>query len=402
MRRVLCVAYLYPPAGGGGVQRTTGFVRHLPRSGWQPTVLCGRPRSYWAEDASLGWDLQAETLRVGDGAWAWTRRAARAAIRRVAPTALPRFDAACVPDDRVGWWIPAVATALRRLRVDRHHAIYASGPPWTALCVGATVARRTGLPLIADFRDPWSQNPLQPPERWTLPAHRALEAFVVDSAHACIQTSAGYAARMSGRYPRSRILHVPNGFEERDFADLETTPVHVARLGYAGSYYGVHRPDGLFDLLGQLPAATRERLSIEMFGNVGDVGHPGVDIRAEGYLPHRQALARLAACGGLFCTVPRVPGAEGCVPQKLYVYLRLGRPVLWWGPEGDAAEILRRNSPRHCILTGADGMDLPRLARWLDGLTPDPVRGAGLELYDRRATAQRLAAVLDEAVEVSV
>ena len=38
-RRVLVVAYYWPPAGGVGVQRTMKFVEHLPAAGWDPTVV---------------------------------------------------------------------------------------------------------------------------------------------------------------------------------------------------------------------------------------------------------------------------------------------------------------------------------------------------------------------------
>ena len=40
MKRVLMVAYHFPPlAGSSGIQRTLRFVQHLPALGWQPLVL---------------------------------------------------------------------------------------------------------------------------------------------------------------------------------------------------------------------------------------------------------------------------------------------------------------------------------------------------------------------------
>jgi hypothetical protein len=46
VRRVLCIAYAYPPYGGGGVQRTAKFVRYLPDHGWLPTVLTVVPSAH--------------------------------------------------------------------------------------------------------------------------------------------------------------------------------------------------------------------------------------------------------------------------------------------------------------------------------------------------------------------
>ena len=40
------VAYHFPPlAGSSGIQRTLRFVQHLPRFGWQPTVLTADVRA---------------------------------------------------------------------------------------------------------------------------------------------------------------------------------------------------------------------------------------------------------------------------------------------------------------------------------------------------------------------
>src|SRR5262245_43013914 len=37
-RKVLVLAYRFPPQGGGGVQRTLKFVKYLPKRGWLPVV----------------------------------------------------------------------------------------------------------------------------------------------------------------------------------------------------------------------------------------------------------------------------------------------------------------------------------------------------------------------------
>lgn len=41
MRRVLVLAYHFPPIGGAGVQRNAKFVRYLPEFGYEPVVVTG-------------------------------------------------------------------------------------------------------------------------------------------------------------------------------------------------------------------------------------------------------------------------------------------------------------------------------------------------------------------------
>ncbi len=41
MKKVLFLAYYYPPCGGAGVQRTVKFVKYLPEFGYTPVVVAG-------------------------------------------------------------------------------------------------------------------------------------------------------------------------------------------------------------------------------------------------------------------------------------------------------------------------------------------------------------------------
>src|SRR5205814_10080283 len=63
VRRVLHLAYFFPPIGGAGVQRNVKFARTLPSLGWQPVVVTGpgAPEYRWAPiDAELLEGLPAE------------------------------------------------------------------------------------------------------------------------------------------------------------------------------------------------------------------------------------------------------------------------------------------------------------------------------------------------------
>src|SRR4051812_37684232 len=59
-RRVLVLAYFFPPLGGGGVQRTLKHVKYLPEHGWDPIVVTTSSRSYPALDPSLEAEIPAD------------------------------------------------------------------------------------------------------------------------------------------------------------------------------------------------------------------------------------------------------------------------------------------------------------------------------------------------------
>ena len=65
MKRVLVIAYYWPPSGGSGVQRWVKFVKYLPSEGWEPVVFAPRGADYPIRDNSLNAEVPAsvEVLR---------------------------------------------------------------------------------------------------------------------------------------------------------------------------------------------------------------------------------------------------------------------------------------------------------------------------------------------------
>jgi len=53
MKKVLIVAYYFPPSGGPGVQRVLKFAKYLPQFGWEPAILTVQDGDYPARDESL-------------------------------------------------------------------------------------------------------------------------------------------------------------------------------------------------------------------------------------------------------------------------------------------------------------------------------------------------------------
>ena len=62
MKRVLVIAYYFPPMGMGGVQRTMKFVRYLPDFGWDPIILTVKDVLYHARDESLLHEIQERSI----------------------------------------------------------------------------------------------------------------------------------------------------------------------------------------------------------------------------------------------------------------------------------------------------------------------------------------------------
>src|SRR5215813_9488403 len=149
MRRVLMVAYHFPPySGSSGLWRTLSFCRYLPHHGWHPLVLTTRPSAYpetsdYADD-DLPPSVQVERVRALDAA-----RHLAIGGRYVSWSA--------VPDRWVSWFVGGVARGLRLIRTRAPRVIWSTYPIATAHLIGLALHRLTGLPWVADFRDPMTE-----------------------------------------------------------------------------------------------------------------------------------------------------------------------------------------------------------------------------------------------------
>ena len=144
------VAFHFPPwSGGSGIQRTLRFVQHLPAQGWQPLVLSASPMAY----PQTGVDLLAE---VPPGTVV-QRSFALDASRHLSIKGR-YFGWTARPDRWMSWQWAAVRDGMRMIEAYRPDAIWSTYPIATAHLIGAELQRRSGLPWVADFRDPMAQD----------------------------------------------------------------------------------------------------------------------------------------------------------------------------------------------------------------------------------------------------
>src|SRR5438552_16813106 len=147
MKKVLMIAYHYPPYGGGsGIHRTLKFSRYLSEFGWQPIVLTISPHTYPQRGKEDGVPPGVLTTR------AFALDSARHLSLR---GAYPQW--AALPDRWVTWWPTAVGIGTNLIRKHRPDVIWSTYPIATAHMIGLALHRVSGLPWIADFRDPMTE-----------------------------------------------------------------------------------------------------------------------------------------------------------------------------------------------------------------------------------------------------
>jgi hypothetical protein len=423
MKHLLMLVPFFPPMGGGGVYRPLSFVRHLPKHGWRTTVITPAGDAYWIRDESLVERVPADCRVVRTETWsaqAWLARGRRgkpSAKRSTRGFGAARKLAAAMllPDSYVGWVPFAVRAALEVASADHVDAVYSTSPPESTHLAGLKVHRETGLPWIADFRDPWMNlHLLDVPSPLHAMLHRRMERRVCTGAAAVLVTTRWHETKMRDTYPASHVVRISNGYdgEELGVVDGPAPAPQPMRIVHAGMLTQHRSATPFLEALARVFTADpllRGALKVEFIGPREDANEHaaarlglGDAVAFHDPLPHMQMLASERAAHVLLLVKHGDPRYDGLVPGKLYEYIGLGRPVLALAPPGEARELvtsLRRGE----AASPSSGDEIERALRTMIAhyragqlesvydLSPRPE-------FDRARLAGDLAAVLDAAV----
>lgn len=401
MRSVLVIAYRYLPENTSGVQRIRRLSKYLPESGYQAHIVCGNPHGVTEESE-------------------YVRHAPKPGFEERQAAGMAKALSVLEPVTPIPYltWLPhAAGAALEVIEATGAVAIISSSPPAVSHLAALGVREQTGLPWIADLRDPLIGNPTHGAASagWD----HAMEPAIVNAANAVTVTTDVMAEQLSSRYPHlAHKFHVIwNGFdpEETPAPSMAERPRPYRVLTHAGMLYFNREPGLIADGLHRLMSAGNLAKGSIRLRLIGQVMNPqklyqrasavallqhGV-LEADGrLLPREQALQAIVDSDYLLLLdLPTSFGGAYAVPAKLYDYALAGRPIL---------ALTQRNSPVERLLRGGDFRhecvyfeDLPaevdnKLLRFFE-LSPEPKLPNSwfLENFNGRSSAMSFGALLD-------
>ena len=403
------IAFHFPPAAmGSGHLRTLGFARHLPAFGWDPVVLSARALAY-PRTAPIAAQL------IPEGCM--THRALAFDARRHFGIGgkYPGFLAQ--PDRWSSWWPAAVVQGMRLIRRHQVCAIWSTYPIMTAHCIARTLSRITGLPWVADFRDPVASS-VEAENPYAVASQQRWERRVLQDASRVVVTTPGALRAFAGSYPAAhaegRLAVIENGYDEIAFKGLPEPPSQPGRplvLVHSGLLYADGRnPAPFFAALARLQAngtlgAADVHVVLRASGSEATYTREierlglGEMVTLAPPASNREALEEQARADALLLF--QGPRFDRQIPAKLYEYLRIGRPIFALvGEHGDTAAVLRSTDSAEPVpIDDVDAIAtrLPAFVRAVrEGRAPVARRQAVMG-YARSAGAARLAGMLDGA-----
>jgi hypothetical protein len=412
---ILVITYYYPPDRAVGGQRARNVVETLRRAGHDVRVIAAGPS---VNDACLRRVAPLPSIR---GLYATLDRWLRASRNKglsgsSAPAGFSSrirstpfwkrwiFSLIWLPDDKQGFVGPVVRQALR-LPGGRPDLIYTTAPPFSTHLAGLMLRVLTGMPWVAELRDPWTANPWKPAEMrsafsdWL---ERKLEWLCLETADLLVAVSDGIADRIEETGAGTPVTVVRNGIEDLRSAEAVTADIETEgpmEIVYAGSFYHTRDPFPFLDAVQQVvadrslgpgdlrvrflgPTGTYDGRSIEAY-----VRTAGLDehVRLEGWVEPERSLDCIRTADLLLLLALDQPDQ---VPNKLYEYLGARRPILAVADEdGESARMLKQVGGHHVVSANDAARIRQVLESLLDEPRPGPVGDPGV-LENWTTTAQ--------------
>lgn len=397
---LLLVTYHFPPSAASGSFRMLGFTRHLPKFGWNVSVVAPPSIPWEPVDPKLAAQVPPETTVFHAP---YTRPPLSAPFRTAAP---------------YSWWLPSARGAVRRaVQAGRPDVLMTSGPPHTVHVFGLLMKRRYGLPWVADFRDPWVLTADAASVRTTRKrVTSALERAVMKNADLIVLNAPGARAALQDAYPEyaDKMVSVTNGYDPELFQAVPPAapsdgPITIV---HPGQIYGGRDPRPFLDAVRAAEDARRAGTGAAFHVRlIGQTERAYLDLEREiqgrgleqavsliGQVSYAEALREMCQAGVLLLldTVGRKIG----VPAKLYEYVGAGRPVLALAePDGDLAWVLRESGVTYRIAPPDDPAAIHRalaeLAAVIKAGPTERPSGPEGEKFSRESLARDLAERLD-------
>ncbi|MEO9190308.1 MAG: glycosyltransferase [Acetobacteraceae bacterium] len=360
--RILFVSYWFPPTNVVGAVRAGKFARYMRDAGHDLRVLAGpardplglmleipeaavsRPEVARHEPPTVRFAAAGSKLRERSDAWGLTSGRIGKKLREHV------YAAREIPDKQCGWIEPAVVLGRGLTRDWRPDLIVASAPPYSGLMVAARLSDESGVPWIAEMRDPWSGNVYNDRPIWRDWLDRRMERRTLGRAAALVAVSPVVARDLGARY-KQPIATVLNGFAPEDLPSPSVRAPHdVLTIVYTGTIYAGHRdPSPLFAAIARLAAEARRQVRVVFYGptdtQVRALAAPyGIQeqIVVMPAVNYRTSLEHQADADVLLLLQRNHPSDEGNVPAKFFEYMGALRPILLLGYEqGVLARMIR-------------------------------------------------------------
>ena len=421
MKKVLVIAYYFPPRPAVASLRPSGLARYLPEFGWEAVILTaalpGKPDPHFEVietqyHDSLGFGKKLFGLDSQRPLITQVRNKLKIKSERSPLDFILATVGGIIayPDPQKGWRRFAIEAGGDILRQQNIKAMISTSPPATSHIIAKRLKDEFKIPWVADFRDLWTQNHyyLYGPLRKVV--ERRLELNTLSTADALVAVSQPWADDLRSLHRQKPVHSIPNGFDPAEINTASGNLTDKFTITYTGNLYpGKQSPEPLF-------AALRDLIT------EGSIDAGDIEVRfygpQAGWIDKQSQRYGLADIVRQFGTVPREVALKkqresqlllllkwndaqqrGNYPAKIFEYLAARRPILAVGGYPDVVDRLLDETKAG--VSGQTGEEIKALLLRLyqeyksTGIVSYSGDEAETSKYSHREMAKKFASILD-------
>jgi glycosyltransferase involved in cell wall biosynthesis len=431
MKKVLIIAYYWPPSGGSGVQRWLKFAKYLHLYGWQPIIVTPKHGTAPYYDETLLADVHVDTIVYKTATLEpfalynmlqLKKKDAPVPVGMIGIKDSKKFYHKLsswiranlfVPDARKGWVPYAIKGAEKAISEHNIAAIVTTGPPHSTHLAGLALKKKYNIPWLADLRDPWTNiyyNKTLPRTSATKAKDLKLETKVLQTADAVSVVSYGMEEEFKDR--AKNIYVVFNGYDEQDIPAIYDQPTEKFELCHVGNFFPYMDVPALWQTLASLCAQRddfRRVLRLNFTGLLDPVVHRNIVEAGLGehlYLPgavnHKKATETMAKANLLLFVIPNIENNALVVTGKIFEYLACRSEILPIGNVNSNVAGILRHCNANQMVDYNDGAAMQKIIidafkNWLNNKGKSPKSlSTSVENYSRRALTRSISDILNQ------
>lgn len=377
LKRVLYIAYYWPPSGGIGILRNVKFVKYLKKNGWEPIVFAPKNASYPIIDNSTEKDLfnNIEKIEVPifEPYSLFNLLKGKKPKEQISDVFLVnnKTDSFThklglwiranffIPDARFLWINPSVKFLRKYLQTAPVDIIISSGPPHSVHLIAQKISNEFNIPWLCDWQDPWTEIDYFDKFKLTNSSrkkHIELEQSVLYDADTLVTVSKSWCKDME-RLSGKKVHYLPLGFDEDDFKNIEQNKVKKFTISHFGMLGIDRNPVDFWKAISEVLIEISEfknHLQIHLAGSVDvSVFKALDDLGLTSFLVYdkyinKSELFDYLVNSEINLVLINKPeeginyNSKGRIPAKIFECIGAGKPILAIGPiDSDVAEILK-------------------------------------------------------------
>lgn len=440
MRKVLIIAYYFPPLGWSGVQRTLKFVKYLRNFDWEPIVVTVGKTKFSILDESLNEEIPTDinVIRIDDVVLKDVTDTMKkqmkeyidASINLISDEDLKQIyekeiekkfselrDLLLIPDGNAIWANNVIKIIKNKIDFNEIDVVYTTSAPYSAHIIGDYIKKKYNIPWIADFRDQWINNPYIDHDKNSLSykIEKNMEKSIVLNCDRLITVTPIITENYISTYKieKNKVTTITNGYDEEDFKNINFRKQNNKfTIVHNGSFYLKINPYTVAKVIKKLlenESVDEKKIEIILNGNNDCniinkfkeiMGQYSSIITINGYLSHEESLIKSSNADLLLLICGEEESSKQVYTGKVFEYLRLRKPVLSISPKGSLVEKLLDetecgiNAEYNDIET-IEEILLKYYNNWLKG-NEIKVGAKNIEEYERKELTKKLVEIFNE------